>query len=254
MVTAGLSTGSHQPRTRHRLGWAAVMIGGLALAACSSGGTSAPTTTSTSGGGTTATASASGSGSGLNGLSSVVNRINDSSAKTFSATYQITEAGHTQTVTFAQDPPKSAVITPSGSFYIDGTSIIVCQGSGSSATCNSLPSSLSSELSGITDLFSPTTLSNSLKGLQAQADARAAGVSVTTSSATHGGLESTCFTLTKTSDATKDTYCAANSDSVLTFASTATSSVTLSSFTANPPASTFSPPAGATITTVPGGA
>lgn len=251
MVTAGRETRTRKPGRRARWSVGAVAVAGIALAACSSSATSPPSTTA-AGGGTTTTAATGGGSS--NGLSAVVNRIANSSGKTFSATYEITEAGKTQTVTFAQDPPKSAVITPNGSFYISGTSVTECQGSGSTATCNSLPSSLSSELSSITDLFSPSTLSDSLKGLQAQADARAAGVSITTSTATHGGLASTCFTLTKTSDATNDTYCAANSDSVLTYASTATSSVALTSFTANPPASTFAPPAGATITSLPAGA
>jgi hypothetical protein len=235
---------------RHRR-WAmaVVLAGGLALAACSSSSTGSPSTTTTPSGGS-ATTSAGGSSSGL---SSVVNRISSSSVRTFSTTYQINANGQNQTITFAQAPPKSAVITPSGSFYISGSSITECQGSDSSATCTSLPSGLTNTLSGLTDLFSPTSLSTTLKGLETLAAAKA-GVSVSSSSATYGGLRSTCFTLSKSSGGSSFTYCAADSNGILTYSSAAGSTVTLASYSASPPSSTFSPPAGATINTIPGGA
>jgi hypothetical protein len=183
----------------------------------------------------------------------VVNRITDSSKKTYSATYHLVEGAQNQTVTFAQDPPKSAVVTPSGSFFVNGSSVTECQGSGSSATCTSLPSSMVGEVSSITDLFSPAALTDSLKGYEVAAEAHAAGVTITTSSATYAGLDSTCFTVTRSSLGGGGTYCASNSNSVLTHVSTSTASVTLTAFTANPPVSTFAPPAGATVSTIPGG-
>jgi len=258
MITAGYGTtatdaghtGRRTPRSLPAV--VAVVAAGLALAACSSSSTSAPPSTASAGGSSSATTTATGGG-GLGGLRAVVNRISDSATKAYSATYQLVEGSQTQSITFAQDPPKTAVITPSGSFFINGTSITQCEGSGSSATCTSLPSSLTSELSGITDLFSPTALTGSLKGLEAQAQAKADGVTVTTSSANHAGLDSTCFTIAKASLGSKDTYCASNSNSVLTYVSTSTATITLTAFTANPPASTFAPPAGATVNTIPGG-
>ena len=229
---------------------------GSFAAACTSSSTSstAPSTTETapSGGGTTATT---GGGSAA-ALRSVVSGIKRSSGATFSATYLTANSttGKSQTVTFAQSPPKSAVVTPGGSFYIDGKSVTECQGSGAAATCTSLPTSLGSSLSGITDLFSPGVLTDTLRGIEAEAVAHVAGVSTHTSSATYGGLPSTCFTLKSASQPNAVTYCAADSSGILTYSSTNGSTVTLTSFTANPPASTFSPPAGATVQTLPSGA
>jgi hypothetical protein len=262
MITAGYgTTATDAGHTGHRSrgalwslpGAVGLLAAGLALAACSSSSTSAPPSTTASAGGASATTTTAAAAGGLGGLSTVVNRISDSSKKAYSATYQLVEGSQTQSITFAQDPPKTAVITPSGSFFVNGTSIIQCEGSGSSATCTSLPSSLTSELSGITDLFSPSTLTGSLKGLEAEAQAKADGVTVTTSSANHGGLDSTCFTIAKASLGSKDTYCASNSNSVLTYVSTSTATITLTAFTPNPPASTFAPPAGATVNTIPSG-
>lgn len=245
-------------RPAHRGMWTAavVLVGGLALAACSSSttGTSSTSTTAASGGGTTTTT---GAGGGSNSaLKSVVSGITKSEGTTFSATYKTadTQSGQSQIVTFAQSPPKSAVITPSGAFYISGSAVTECQGSGSSATCTSLPASLSGTLSGLTNLFSPGILINNLKGLEAEAASHAAGVSVNTSSATYAGLASTCFTVKGPSQPAAVTYCAATSSGILTYSSTTASTVTLTAFSAHPPASSFSPPAGATVQTLPAGA
>jgi len=226
---------------------ASLLAGGLLVAACSSGSSSTATTASS-----TSTTAASGGGSST-GLDSLVNGVSKSSGATFSATYLTAQAstGKSQTVTFAQSPPKSAIITPSGSFYINGTSITECQGSGSSATCTTLPSSMSSVVSGLTDLLSPATIVNDLKGVQAQAVAHSAGYVISTSSATYGGLASTCVTAKGTSEPTPVTYCGSTSNGVLTYVNADGNTVTLQSYSANPPASTFAPPAGATVQTVP---
>ena len=230
---------------------------GLLAAACSSGssGTATTVTTAASGGGTTATTAASGGGS-TTGIDSLVHSVSKSSTTTFSATYQTTQAstGKSQTVTFAQSPPKSAIITPSGSFFVNGTDITACQGSGATATCTSLPSSMTSEVSSLTDLFSPSIIVGALKGIQAQAAAHAAGYIISTSSATYGGLDSTCVTAKGTAEPTPITYCGAKSTGVLTYVNANGSTITLQSFTASPPASTFAPPAGATVETLPAGA
>ena len=232
---------------------AAVLVGGLALAACSSSSSSSTTTTTSgSGSATTATTSGGGGGSG-SGLSSLLNGINKSTGATFSATYTITEAstGKTETITFAQSPPKSAIITSSGSFYVNGSTVTECQGSGSTATCTSLPSSMTSSLSALTGLFDPTALATSLKEVQAESDA--AGYSISTSTATYGGLASKCVTVKGPSVPTGSIYCGSTSNGVLTYTSAAGNTVTLQSFTSNPPASTFAPPAGATVSTLPAG-
>ena len=105
----------------------------------------------------------------------------------------------------------------------------------------------------LTDLFSPGVLTTTLERIEAEAVARAAGISVHTSSATYGGLASSCATLTSNGQPKPVTYCVANSSGILTYSSANGTTVTLTAFTANPPASTFSPPSGATVQTLPAG-
>jgi hypothetical protein len=244
---------------RQRLGmWgvAAVLAAGLALAACSSG-SSSPTTTSTGagGGGTTAATGASGGGSAAS-VNSIVSGITKTSNTTFSTTYTTSDSqtGQSQTVTFAQSPPKSAVITKSGSFYINGSTVTECNNASGTMTCTALPSSLKGSVSSLTNLFSPGVLTDTLKGIQAESVAHAAGVSITTSSGTYGGYPSTCLTAKVPTDPSAVTYCAAKSNGILTYSVANGNTVTLTAYTANPPASTFSPPAGATTQTLPAGA
>ena len=223
-----------------------VLGAGAVAAACGSSSTSSSGSTSST------TKMASGGGAGLATLESQVSK---NASSTFSATYVVAESstGKTQTVTFAQAPPKSAIVTSSGSFLVDGSNITACEGSGSSATCTSLPSTLSSELKGLTGLLSPSEILNDIKGVRAQAAANAAGFDVSSSSATYGGLASSCVTVKGTAEPQPVTYCAADSSGVLTYVSAGGSTVTLQSSTSNPPASTFQPPAGATVETLPTG-
>jgi hypothetical protein len=225
--------------------WAAVVVlaGGLVAAACGSGSTASNPST---------TAAATGSGSGL---ASIVSGIKRGSDATFSATYTTADSttGRSQTVTFSQSAPKTAVVTPTGAFYVDGSSVTACQGSGSGAQCASLPSNLGASLSSLTDLFSPGVLRTTLERMEAEAAVRAAGFGVHTSSATYGGLASSCATLTRTGQSKPVTYCVANSSGILTYSSTNGTTVTLTAFTANPSPSTFSPPSGATVQTLPAG-
>ena len=233
---------------------ASLLAGGLLAAACSSGSSS--TTTTAAPGTTTSTSTAASGGGSNSGLTSLVNGVSKSSGATFSATYLITQAstGKSQTVTFAQSPPKSAIITPNGSFYIDATSITECQGSGSSASCTTLPSSLSSTVTGLTNLFNPATIVSALKGVEALAAAHSAGYVIGTSSATYGGQASNCVTAKGTSEPTPVTYCGSTSNGVLTYVNAGGNTVTLQSYSASPPATTFAPPAGATVQTIPAGA
>jgi hypothetical protein len=230
------------------------LAAGAILAACSSGSASSPTTAgSAAPAGTTATTATTG-GAG-NALEAVEDKITRTTGATFSVTYQIAHgaAAPSQSVTFAQSPPKSAVVTPMESFYINGSSVISCQGSGSSATCGSVASSMSDAVDGFTDLFSPGVLAKSLRAIEAEAEAHAAGVSVTTSSGTYGGLASTCVTARSQAQPTPVTFCAANSSGILTYTNASGATVTLTAYTPSPPASTFLPPAGATVVSIPTG-
>ncbi len=248
--------GSGHPKRPGRWGVAAAVAGGLVLAACSSSPTSSPTTTSagTSGGGTTGTTAAAGGGS-ASSVQSIVSGITRTSNTTFSSTYTTSDSqtGQSQTVTFAQSPPKSAVITKSGSFYINGSTVTECTNASGTVTCTALPSSLTASVSSLTKLFSPGVLTDTLKGIQAASVTHAAGVSVTTSSGTYGGYPSTCLTAKVPTDPTAVTYSAAKSNGILTYSVADGNTVTLTAYTANPPASTFSPPAGATTQTLPAG-
>jgi hypothetical protein len=231
------------------------MLGaGLLVAACGSN-SSSTATTAASGGGSTPTTAASGGGT-ANGVDSLLNGVSKSSGATFSATYLTVEAstGKSQTVTFAQSPPKSAITTASASFYIDGTAITECQGSGSSPTCTTLPSTMTDVVSALTDLYSPANIVNDLKGVQAQAAAHSAGYVIGTSTATHGGLASRCVTVKATAQPNPVIYCGSTAYGVLTYLNASGNTITLQSYSANPPASTFAPPAGATVQTLPAGA
>ncbi len=243
-------------RTISRRAWAVgvVMAGGLLAAACSSS-PSASSSSTTTGSAPDSSSTTGGSTAGRSGLASIVTGIKRSTGATFSATYSTANSttGKSQTITFAQSPPKSAVVTSSGSYYIDGSAVTVCQGSGASATCQSLPSNLGPSVSAITNLFSPGVLTTTLQGIEVQTAAHAAGFSVHTSTATYGGVASNCATLKSPSQPGPVTYCVAKSSGILTYSSTNGTTVTLTAFTANPPASTFSVPSGATVQTLPAG-
>ena len=248
-----MGTGTKRVPPAHRAAWTAVaaLAAGAILAACSTGSASSPTTAAPAG--TTVTTATTGGAD--NSLKAVEDKITRTTGATFSVTYQIVQgtSGTSQSVTFAQSPPKSAVVTPTESFYINGSSVTSCQGSGSSATCGSLPSSMSSSVDGFTDLFSPGVLAKSLRAIEAEAQTHAAGVRVTTSSATYGGLASTCVTASSQAQPTPVTFCAANSSGILTHTNTSGVNVTLTAYTPSPAASTFLPPAGATVVSIPAG-
>jgi hypothetical protein len=188
-------------------------------------------------------------GSGLNAIVKGYSKI---SGEPFSATYHLTDSKTRQneTVTFVQDPPKAAMITPNGSFYITPSAVTVCQGAGK-LTCESLPTALLGPVNALKELFSPGVLVDTLKGIQGIVAAHEAGVS--TSSATYGRLTSTCVTLTGRKYATPVSYCAANSSGVMDHVNVNGATISLTTFSNHPSASTVSPPAGATITTVPKG-
>jgi hypothetical protein len=243
---------------------AMMLLGGLILVACSSGSSSSttsapakstttqPTTTQPTTTQSTTKTSSSGS-EGTTSIQAVESRISRSSNATFSVTYVTQNAGKSQTITFAQAPPKEAVITSSGSFYIDGSKIITCQGTGSTPTCTQLPASLAGSADALTRLFSPGVLTSTLKGIEAQVDAHLAGVSLTTSSAKYAGLDSTCITVKAPTNPAPIKYCAADSAGILTYFSAGGNSGMLTAYSPNPPASTFSPPAGTTVQTLPSG-
>jgi hypothetical protein len=230
-----------------------LVVGGLVLASCGSSSPSnskrAETTTTDSTAATSTTTGAASAGSS-SGLSQVEKGLAKTSGTTFSVTYLISEPGNTQSVTFAQSPPKEAVITKAASFYVSGKSTTYCYGTGK-LTCSALPASMRGLLAGFEDLFVPGVLTNDIQDLQSDLAAHAAGYSATTSSGTFGRYASTCVTVKESSKSAL--YCAADSNGVLTHLVEGDVNLTLTAFSANPPASTFLPPTGATMGTLPAG-
>ena len=114
MRQTGLHTprrlGSPRPVRVASLAIAAVLAGGV-LAACSSStpDQSATSSTTTSGGG-----SDSGADSG-----SFSSRLTGDSGKSFKVVYEVSSGGTTQQVTFAQSPPKSAIITKDATAFYE---------------------------------------------------------------------------------------------------------------------------------------
>lgn len=223
---------------------------GSALGACSSNSSGS----NTSSGSATTTSSAPGGSSGgslSSKLTSLITKVQGQSHATFQATYTSTStSGTTQTVTIAQQPPKSYFSTSSGAMINDGTKTYYCSTSGGQQTCLAMSSS-SNPLAALVDLFSPTTAVTELRSVQSQLAAKIAGVDVSTSSESFAGQQSTCATISAHGQTVK--YCVANSAGILTYAEAGGGTFTLTGFTSSPPASDFSLPSGATVQTLPNG-
>jgi hypothetical protein len=186
----------------------------------------------------------------------------------FSAVYQLVETTRGATteneaVTYAQDPSKKeiALVTPNGSFYLTATKTLACRGVAGHLECTSLPQSLESAMTSIKNAFAPGEIETAVGALQAEASAH--GYTLKTFSQSYGSgsgskYASNCIQVTGPKMYGAGIYCASSSYGVLTYthgssSSIKTSTVTIHSggYTANPPASTFAPPPGTTIVTIP---
>jgi hypothetical protein len=201
--------------------------------------------------------------------SPILKGLTKSETAPFSAVYQLVETtkGATtenEAVTYAQDPAKKeiALITPAGSFYLTATQTLVCRTEGGHLACTSLPQSLASPMTAIKNAFAPGKIESAVGTLQSEASAH--GYSLKTFSQSYGSgsgspkYASTCIKVTGPKMYGTGTYCASSSYGVLTYtqgssSSTKTSTITIHAggYTANPPASTFGPPPGTTIVTIP---
>jgi len=223
----------------------AMLLGGLALVTTSAMGAAAVSP---------AWASSKGDAGTGSGLGKIVQGYVKSSDATFSATYHVVNATThaNETITFAQSPPKEAVITSKGSFFINRSSVTVCQNA-AQVTCETLPNTLAGTVASFKEMFAPGVLVDNLKGIQGIVAAHEAGVSVSTSSATYGGLGSTCITMKGSKFPHPVTYCAANSSGVMDHAMSNGSTISLTAYSGHPSASTFAPPKGAKIISLPKG-
>ncbi len=223
-----------------------LLLGG-ALAACGSSNNAAsgPTTSPTVGGSPTTTASSS-AGSALSKLEHLSSSVQAAEKATFKAVYTVTNASSTQTVTIEQSPPKSVFSTSGGSLIDTGTASYFCTNSGQT-TCES--TGTTNPLAALVAVFSPATVLAGLKSAEAQADAHAAGYSITFSSGSYAGQSTTCANIAST---TAVKYCVTQ-QGVLAYVSGNGGSFSLTSYSSSPPASDFSLPAGATVVTLPAG-
>ncbi|MHB8439189.1 MAG: hypothetical protein ACYDD4_08515 [Acidimicrobiales bacterium] len=214
-----------------------IVAGGLVLAACSSSPSSSTTST---------TAPASGA-SGSAQLSAVSAALAKQSHAVFEATYSLSEGGNSQTVTIAQDSPKT-YFSASGAEVIStgqANQVLYCSNSGN-VVC--VPESGGVDpIASLVNIFSANAVIAALHSAQAQAQANAAGVGLSYSTQSFAGQSATCVTV---AGPTTGKYCVTNSG-ILAYVSAAGATFQLTSYTSSPPASIFSAPAGATIETVP---
>ena len=108
----------------------------------------------------------------------------------------------------------------------------------------------SNPLAGLTQLFSPQTELAELKAIQTEAAANTSGYHISFTSETIGGVGTTCANVTGTGTPVK--YCVTK-QGVLAYGSSASSTLTLTSYSTSVPSSDFALPAGATIMTIPSG-
>jgi hypothetical protein len=233
----------------------AVAVGSmLALAACSSSGSTSPTSstaaTSNNGGSGNGNNSGTGNGGGSSSsrLSNLSNTLRNAQGATFKATYSTNYGGNSQTMTFAQQPPKS-YFAIAGSQIIDtGTTTYYCSSSGA-VSC--FTASAQNPLAGLLNVFSPKAAISSLEAARSAVAGRVAGYDVSFTSQTFAGQPSSCVAVKASTGSAK--YCITNSG-VLAYESTGASQVfQLTSYSSSVSPSDFSLPAGATVVTLPAG-
>ena len=226
------------------------------------------------------------SGKSAPNFNALTNTINRAKKMTYYAQYASYNASNPQTtVTIAQAPPKSNFSSASGSVINNGKTTYYCGTSGNSkatqatqeiqatqatqaiqairahptttttsksaVTC--VASKGSNPLLGLESFFSPTIALTLFSEAKNATVARALGIKVSSSSATFAGQPSTCVSVSVKGKSSK--YCVTK-QGILSYSGSSSSSsyFKLTKYSSKPPASLFAVPAGATITTLPGGA
>lgn len=141
-----------------------LIVAAMVFAAC--GGSSSKS--SSSGGGSSTTAAGSSSGGSSNTTAKSSGNSGDSDSDVAKANIKVTykesgtDAASSSTLTFAQDgkgktsfssQDASDSTTPLTTIYLDGSAIVECEGTGSTATCASVPSAQASIVTGVTQAF-----------------------------------------------------------------------------------------------------
>ena len=186
-----------------------------------------------------------GAGSASTKLKALATSVKAEKGATFEVVYTTTSAGHKQSVTFAQSPPKYLIkLGTGGSVIYTGKETLYCA---TTAECVTISGS-TSPLESIEDLFSPTTAKSFFDEAEAEVAAKAAGYSVSFSSESFGGLPAECASVTGGGHSGK--YCVAK-NGLLAYAGSSEGSITLTSYTASVPATAFTAPKGSTVITEP---
>ncbi|HUY63932.1 MAG TPA: hypothetical protein VMV14_05390 [Acidimicrobiales bacterium] len=222
----------------------AVVVGaGLLLAGCSSTSNSASSTSTSAGTGASAGVSTAAQ------LRSLTSTVQAAEHGTYKVVYTATSSSGTQTVTIEQSPPKSLFSTSGGSVIDTGTTTYFCSSSNGSNTCITASGS-TNPLASLLSLFSPSAAITALQQAQTEIGAHLAGYNVSFSSATYAGQDSTCVTVSSSSQSGK--YCVTKSG-ILAYEGSQGSSFQLTSYSTTVASSDFSLPAGATVQTLPSG-
>ena len=181
-------------------------------------------------------------------LKALSTKVNGSKGQSFKAEYAVT-IGQSETFTYAQAPPKSLLQTSHGLVIETGTQLLFCSTSSGAPTCVA-ESSGSNPFAAVENLFSPTAAQNFLKTAEAQAGAKKAGYTVSFSTGTYAGQPSRCVTYSGHGKTGKD--CVTTSG-ILDYVGTSAGHVEMTSYSKTVPSSAFTPPAGATVETLPTG-
>jgi hypothetical protein len=250
-VTALPSSARARRVTIGTVGLIGLLVTGGVLSACSSSTNSSTNKTTTTAASTSTTTGGSSSGSSdASQFQALSTEVQAGQHATYSATYTSHNAnGTSQTITIEQKPPKSVLSTPSGSVINDGTHTYFCSTSGGKQQCVSASSAGANPFAALTNLFNPTTLLNEFHAAETAAGSHALGYSADFSNATYAGMSARCVRYTSSSTQSVK-YCVTNSG-ILAYAQSAGGTFELTGFSAAPPASDFSLPAGATVITIP---
>lgn len=237
-----------------RLTIVAVAVGAaLALAACTSSPSSSPSSTPTPSNGGGSGGNSGGSGSGTGGGSSAASRLADltnslhgAQGAPFKATYSGNYGGQTQTMTIAQDPPKSSFAVANSAIIDTGSQTYYCPTT-SNPTCINV--SQEDPVADLVDAFSPKAALSQLQAARAALADRVAGYNVSFSSQTIAGQPSTCVAVKSSSASWK--YCVTDKGYLALASSGPQQVFQMTSFSTNVSPSDFALPSGATVETIP---
>ena len=266
--TSTVDTKSDRTWLRRGGGLVGALLGGaLLLAACGSNKTAATTTTLTGGATTTTSQPSGGSTSptttvaaGVGGdLGALASKLQAGETVTYDASYSVTTSGKNETIEFAAEPPSSFALKVNNSSGLTeiistGTKAYSCtQATGSSSwTCISFPPSDAATYTALAQIYEGKYWYQNILAIKAAAAAN--GVTVSTSTKSVAGVTLQCVSYTGGTAGAGGEVCV-TSQGILGYVHADASNTTfeLSHYSTSVSSSTFQTPAGATITTIPGG-